>query len=599
MKKRLAILFIVLVIFGIYFSIAEETADVSVDTISQNSEISQVNNAYDCLNDIVDSKNCDDLTTEEKIFALLSVGKCKNELMDDSSNSGECWPKGSCSVKTTSQAILALSNSGSTTDAAEEWLLSKTEFPPELSWFLQIDSNEETLCDIYYNGKDYSTTLKEDKIFTSGAGSCLTLVSGGYWLKISPSCYGDEIKVSCDKSFQTNLLYRKTASSTIYVSEKTNSAAAQGQTIEIVNSSCFSKHSGSCDYEGSLWATLVLRAERGESAVSSFLPYLVALAESNENLLPQAFLYHITAYPAFRDEILSSQKSGKYWEKSSKGKYYDTALALLPFGSETPTQEERTKEWLLDEDVQGENGCWDNGNIVSNGFLLFSLWPKTINLASESSPSCEDSGYYCLSSQSCSGTILSGYDCPGTFACCSTQNTVKTCVERSGTICNSNQICTGTSVEASDISYGQSCCTGGICKIPDTTISECEQNFGECRTSCLSGEEISKDECSSGSVCCVEIEEEAGSYWWLWLLIVLIVLVVLGIIFKSKLKNILGAGKSLSNPSSPSYPSRPISPMARPNPMMRPSQLLAQRRGQENLPASMSEVLDKLKKFKI
>src|SRR3989338_2596395 len=104
MRKEVAILCVLFVISVFAFS------GVYV------SEAEQVDKAYTCLENTVlnhtgvgGSKGCASLSVEDKIFSLLSIGECKNELLTDV-RSGSCWPKlkgqSSCDLETTAKAVL-------------------------------------------------------------------------------------------------------------------------------------------------------------------------------------------------------------------------------------------------------------------------------------------------------------------------------------------------------------------------------------------------------------------------------------------------------------------------------------------------------------
>jgi len=301
--------------------------------------VDEVNDSYACLENKVEG-NCDSLSSEEKIFSLLAIGECKEDVLDDSEDN-ECWPSSGCTIKTTAQAILALDNVNANVEEAKSWLLSQNTIPANIDWYLEIESTEATTCTIVYSDDSYSIEIGADKKINTAAGNCLSLSEtpyADYWLKISPNCYDNEFDVSCDKSFLTTLLYKSASSpTTIYVSDKTSSSSADGITTEKVDFSCF-KQGNTCDYEGSLWATFVMDS-LGED-ISGYLPYLVTMVEDNSQYLPEAFLYLIDPSDTdYRATLLSEQESSKWWSASGD-KYYDTALALLPFQDENPTEKQ-------------------------------------------------------------------------------------------------------------------------------------------------------------------------------------------------------------------------------------------------------------------
>ena len=548
--------------------------------------------AYSCLEDKVKDK-CSTLSTEEKIFSLLTIERCKAEVLAESL-AEECWPSVSCKIKTTAQAILALKHVNTDTLKAESWLLSKKANFMNLEWFLQVDSDEnETSCTATYSGSSYTFTINEDKTIDTSAGNCLR-ADGGYKLKIPSTCYDYEFKISCRDSFRTSLLYKKSTSSTLYVPAKTNSASAEGTTTEKVSASCF-EEGGSCNYEGTLWAAVVLKSKG--HVVSSFIPYLVVMADENEKYIPEAFLYSLTNN--FKTELLAIQQESKFW-LASGDKFYDTAIALLPFQNEQLSEKTGSKDWLAE--VQGEDGCWQ-GNIRNTAFLLYSLWPKK-SAEVPTAKDCEISGYDCMSSAACSdvdGSILTDYTGCELNVCCSKPEELKTCSEQDGEICDSDETCIdGNEVDASDTSGGDFCCVDGECGIQEQ--SECEIAGGSCKSLCSSNEQFKDYLCDSGDCC---VAKEKSNLLLIIILSVLIVLVVLGIIFRKKLKAFfaklkfkIGKGKgkkpAAGGPRFPPTSSQRVYPGAvqrRIFPQARPP-------SRKPLPQKKSEFDDVLKKLK-
>ena len=541
-RSALFSILIISLIFIVPFVIADEVDD-------------KINQAYDCLKKKVND-TCPS-SSEEKIFSLLAVEECKDEVIADSLDN-ECWPSSSCNLKTTAQAVLALNKVGVNVSKATTWLLSRNTVPSGIDWYLEIENtktiSEPYSCTITYPDSSNSITIGLDKKISSiSGGSCLTKSASpytDYFLKVDQSCYNKEFDISCDQDFLTTLLYKKSSEpdSPLYVSDKTSSADATGTTTEKVDFSCF-RQGSTCSYEGSLWAAFVLNS-LGED-ISSYKPYLVTMAEDNPQYLPESFLYLIDSSDTnSRTILLDKQESSKWWDESGD-KYYDTALALLGFQDENPQEKTNSKNWLLDVGVQGADGCWGGGNVRNTAFILYSIWPEYFAGGSGGNggnggtdpPTCEDVEGYCLFETSCSdigGSELSAYSfsCSGTKICCDTSPSSQTCSEIGGEICTSDETCSISTIETLDT---YDCCTGYCESV--AVQSECESEGGTCRDSCASDEEENSDECDYiGEVCCVDkavttdIEDEDKSYWWIWVLLILIVLVVLGIIFRDKLR---------------------------------------------------------------
>ena len=487
-----------------------------------------VDNAYACLEDKIDEKTCDKLSTSEKIFSALATGRCKSALSAEA-DSEDCWPDGNCNIKTTAQALLALDDS-----ATRDWLLNQNGTPSEITWYLQVEPEAKSKCTITYDEDDYSFEITEDKKIDSAAGSCLALTSSQYWFEISSSCSGKEFEISCDESFISSLLFRSDASPTIHVSEKTSSASGGGTTTEEVNSFCFIQ-GGTCDYEGSLWAALVL--DSIEEDISAYLPYLITMAGENENVFSEVFLYALTGYENFRYEIISQQSSNGYWSNSGD-KYYDTALALYPFVYEEFIEKEEARKWLMEQ--QENEGCWNSGNILDTAFILHSIFPKTTSGGGvDVTESCTTLGNYCMSAASCDdseGSVLD-YECSSYYVCCDTQKVQETCEEAGGKICATGKECTGDTLEYYDT---YNCCFDECEEPEETEEYTCELSSGFCEDyECGEGYKQNYEyECEYyGDICCVpELEPIGRISPLLWLLIILITLVILGIVFRNKLK---------------------------------------------------------------
>jgi hypothetical protein len=552
---------------------------LSCFVFAQNTTEDDIDKAYSCLENEIEDKGCNSLSLEEKAFSLLTVGECKSELLDQQDDDGD-WDN---DLRKTAISILALERVGYDTEDAEEWLLSQKEIPEELIWYLEIDTDGASTCEI--NGKDID--IRDDKKISGSAGRCFSLAQSNYWLEIDEDCYDKNFTITCDKDFISTLLYRKGTSSTIHVSSETESAPAEGTTEHSVNAFCFSKNRD-CNYEGSLWATLAL-AKTGRD-VSSFLPYLVAMAEDNEKYFPSAFLYMITDYDEYFSKIIQEQ-TNDYWEitNSLYNKFYDSSLALVALYGLDAEQVEIAKEWLLA--VQGNSGCWHNNNIRDTAFVLYAAWPRQVSVSNGDGGSdidyCEEYDYFCVSPLECSqDDIFDSYYCSGSSVCCRTDAEEETCDEKGGRICSSNQTCTSAPVMASDTS---SCCLGScIEQQPSTT--ECEEQGYGCRYSCLEDEEEKVYSCNSGKVCCAPEEDEGGS-GWIWIIILLLILIgltVLAIIYRDhlkvwffKLKNKLQKkgekkGGSDQGPQGPGKPGpRPPSPPTQPpqRPRFRPRRM--------------------------
>jgi hypothetical protein len=534
--------------------------------IAQEDE--KVDKAYECLEDKVDDK-CEDLSIEEQAFTTLAIGECSSELKDNS-RFDECWPEAGCRLRDTSLALLAYDRVGRSTTEIEDWLLDQKKTPTDLRWFLEIDSDEETTCEISYGSTERSIVIGEDKKINRGAGTCLSLARDSYWLEIADSCYETNFTISCDKDFLTTLLYEKKTGQTIFVSSQTESAPAEGSTEHRVNAFCF-RQGNSCNYEGSLWATLAL-AKAGND-ISSFLPYLIAMEEGNEKYFPSAFLHIITDYDEYFTKVIGEQKDD-YWKikDSPYHQFYDTALGLLSLYGLDAEQAGNAKSYLLE--VQDDNGCWRN-NIRDTAFILYSAWPKSVSAAGGDTDDCETYDYFCTSPLDCAqNDVLDNYVCYGGKVCCETEPAEQTCDEKGGIECTDDQECTGAVVSSSDVA---NCCKGSC--ITKTEEPECEKENFICRYSCFDDEDQKLFDCDGEKICCASGTGGGRSYTWIWILVILIILVALAIIFRTKLKIFLSKlkGKFKKGPSKrrPGFP--PSRPGPRPGPRMMPRRPMGRR----------------------
>jgi len=598
MKKKVFLFGILFLIFILPLILAAEN-DTSV------SDSAKVSKAYECLNKKIDDKKCDNLGFEEKVFSLLATGECKSELVDDGKNE-KCWPKSACTIKSTAQAVIALERTGGDTDEAVDWLLDQKTTPSDLTWYLQIESPEETKCKLSYDNKEYNVVIDENKQISSNAGSCLTLSEGKYWLRVAPSCYEEEFEISCDKRFLTNLLFKQAGSSTIHVSPRTTESSANGMNTEKVESFCLGQNNV-CNYEANLWAAMALKYT--DNNFSSYIPYLITLSEDENNakFIPESFLYYLTGSYDFRNALLTKQMSNKYWDVSGD-KFFDTALALLPIEDE-PTEKTNAKSWLLDSKTLDADGCW-KGSIMSTAFILYSVWPSAYDSGgSVTIEDCETKSGFCISSISCteaSGSKLN-YFCPGMAICCNKDKSLDSCFDQGGEICDSNENCAGgTTVDASDTGSEGICCVRGECVIP-AEQTECAVANGICKLSCADSEESITMSCDSSSdVCCVEKTSSEGSSLWVWILTlgILILLVIFAILFKDKLRAywiaFSGKGKPASAPrggpflppSNSSFPIRGVPPRR-----VLPPSNFPQRSPVARPAGEMEDVLKKLKEM--
>jgi hypothetical protein len=515
-------------------------------------DLAKVQKAYACLKDKIDSKT--DISLQEATFSILASGNNAKAVkkLDDEKNQN-CWPKSSCNLKETSQALLAYKMLGKNIDDVKSYLISKNASATGLNWFLVMDipNRVSSSCTISYSGSQGTLSIGEDMKLSGNPGSCFSVVSSGFWLQVSQSCLDYKFTISCDQDFVTTLLYQESDSDIIFLSSETKGAASSGEVEQSINAKCF-RIGGECDYEGSLWATLAL-SQTGQD-VSSFIPYLAAASSNYPNLFPAAFLYKLTGQDEYYSTISQDQKSSQYWQapNSNYNKFYDTALALLALQGKTALEATNSKSYLLS--VQSSNGCWNNDNLRDTAFLLYTGWPNqqtqgynTNNTGNTTGggggTTCAFGGYYCVpSSLQCvtaGGQTKSEYVCSGASTCCTVAISQQTCSQKSGRICPVGQTCSTSTVPSSD----GSCCLG-TCGIVQDTRSACEIAGGQCFSSCNANEEVGSESCTSSSLLCCKLKSttdstSAFSNTWIIILVILVLLVLLGIVFRNKLRVLL------------------------------------------------------------
>ncbi|MEK6872161.1 MAG: hypothetical protein AABX16_04630 [Nanoarchaeota archaeon] len=517
---------------GIYLLVFLIIFSVILNVYAQ--EQNKVDKAYACFEQSLGNNCADTKSTKQNAFNLMAAAykselqsTCKSALKQKLKDN--CWGEtdtSNCNVKSTALATIALDYVGDKTDNYKNYLLSKHITAAGLTWYLEIDANNKTDCDI--NGK--KITLDENKKIIGTPPAGLAKAYNDYWFEIKDTA--KNYSVTCDKSFLTALIYQKPNENTFHISSDTKSASEFDTVTEKVNSYCFSAGT-TCDYEATLWAALAL-ARTGEE-ITAYLPYLSAMADKTENkkYLPPSFLYILTNADDYYSQLIALQKNSNYWDES-KDKLYDTALALFALNKVGTDEIDRAKNYLLS--IQQENGCWQ----TETAFILHAAWPKnpTGGTGSGSSLSqCEDFDHYCLSIGQCNfADALNNFYCPSSSqVCCSKDFKEQTCLQKGGIICNQDEQCIGDNAPAADT--GQ-CCIGS-CIVVDTE-PECETQGYICKSQCDKNTEEEKvtlsNSCTFGDVCCAKIPIEQSSYLLWILLIILIILTLLAIFFRNQLK---------------------------------------------------------------
>ncbi|MGV8152132.1 MAG: hypothetical protein ACP5OG_03550 [Candidatus Nanoarchaeia archaeon] len=503
MKKRIVFPVFLIIILGILL--------VSSATLNTEQKQERVEDGYDCLKEKVGS-NCASSNSNAAAFNLLALShdssyksKCTKALLNKKSGTSEktCWPETSsagCNLKSTALASIALKSVGESKAAYTNWILSKKKISTELDWYLEIESNSDTIeCTISEDSQPKQTFyIGSDKRITSAssASGCFTPAVGNYFLQISKteSCYAKNFTISCNDSFISTLFYLK--DNIFYISSETHQGSLSQSTDEKISSYCLVSSGSNCDYEGTLWGALALAVSRKE--YYDLVPYLIVAKDENTKYLPSAFLYMLTGSTDFLNEFTIGESKPKStgteigaWKVSATNKaLYDTSIALLALQGVDSESSQKTNalNYLFNiQDMSSDTkGCFNAGNTVEDtAFALFSAWPRT------------SLSFDCTSD--CSQKTCGDDGCGGSCGSCS-----------SGKHCDNNECLDGAECldECTDNEIGQTKCFGKVLKVCGEFDSDSCNDYGNastCSVACRSGEcsNVALESCVSKGFYCV------------------------------------------------------------------------------------------------
>lgn len=551
-KEGILLAFVMILSLLVFVSAADNSTNTTTSNNTTTNSTTNVvlntenfDDSFVCLENALKSDCSGASTVQELSLAVLAStsvsDKCLVKLKDKKTSSN-CWGEaGKCSVKDTAMAILALNHAGEKTDLSESWLLSKNLTSTDLIWYLQEDSKEKTECRFSYDANNYNLQVYENKKVSGAAGSCLPLASGSFWLQVSPTCYDRNFSVTCDKDFIATLLYQQKNSPTLYVLSDTAFAQKFGTITLSPRSFCFGD-SGVCNYEASAWAALALL--RTNHNIDNFVPYLIAMEETNKQYLPKAFSYIITEQNEYAFQLIEQKGAlNDFWQAdgSAYGKFYDSALAYLSISGISSDVDNKLREWF--QFSRNKNGCWDLNSrslVRDTAMVLWALEGKSfIGSNGEVLPTtrCTEAGFFCMTSGECvlGNDVSDNYFCESmTRDTCCTDSNLKSCVsELNGTVCRTGFVCDGGSQDAKE----GSCCLGECIEEPVGT--ECDAEGFFCKDSCSSNQEEKDFSCDNTGVCCGSATKKSGTEVnWILILIILILIVLgfIGWIYRENLK---------------------------------------------------------------
>ncbi len=515
----------------------------AADNTSTNSKELNFDKGFVCLESQLKEDCSGAKTIEELSFSIMAspanLAKVCLEKLKGKRLLGECFGDTKCNVKDTALAILALNHAGEDTAKEVAWLISKNQSATDLIWYLQQNSDEKAECTISYDKEpsEFSITAYENKKLSNDAGSCLDLAFGSYWLKISPSCYDQTYNVECDQAFSATLFYKQKNSKVYYILDNTPVSPALGKISISPKSFCFGDNLN-CDYESTAWASVAL-LKTGNS-IEEYLPYLIAVEDTNKNYLPKAFNYMLTEEKTYAQDLIKEKGALKnYWlGESTNSKYYDTALAYLAISGFDKETDKGVRDWFGFS--QDKTGCWGENNLKVRDTAI-TLWAlENRNFVGGSTggdlpPRCESAGFYCIQKTACdSDKVLGNYWCNGLessgIVCCEEGLNCES--DLKGEICETGYSCditTESSVEGE-------CCTG-TCLETVEEETDCSIEDGICKSSCSKNEDSINEDCGDFSLTCC-VEKESSNLWWILLLIILILLTLgaIGWIYRKKIK---------------------------------------------------------------
>ena len=171
---------------GIYLLVFLIIFSVILNVYAQ--EQNKVDKAYACFEQSLGNNCADTKSTKQNAFNLMAAAykselqsTCKSALKQKLKDN--CWGEtdtSNCNVKSTALATIALDYVGDKTDNYKNYLLSKHITAAGLTWYLEIDANNKTDCDI--NGK--KITLDENKKIIGTPPAGLAKAYNDYWFEI-------------------------------------------------------------------------------------------------------------------------------------------------------------------------------------------------------------------------------------------------------------------------------------------------------------------------------------------------------------------------------------------------------------------------------
>jgi len=266
--------------------------------------------------------------------------------------------------------------------------------PYSVDWNMQIDSSGKAVCTIAYGTGTYSTTLNDDKTLTRSAGTCLTLSSDKYWLKVTKTkdCVEKIYNITCDNDFIVSLLYLENGIYNVPVNTFSGSNN-ETVTVDIIASTPSVTPNNDCQ--------------------EVYNDFCRTSCYDTEDQVNYSCISGVCCAP--HEEAVSCTTVADCKKQACNGDY---------------VTDENGKTGRCE--YQTELTCNDEFDNDADGFTDYS--------DTDCSKTCADkNGQICNSDETCSGDTVKAFD---TAECCiGTCKATPTCAEQSGFQCENGQDC--------------------------------------------------------------------------------------------------------------------------------------------------------------
>ena len=272
-----------------------------------------------------------------------------------------CWPKGSCDVKTTAFATLALGSSGQDVSKEKKWLVdSQIATTAAGTFYLQVISGTEGSCEATCVGTSIKRTVKANSDWVDANTIC-----SGITTSLSKS-----IEVDCTNlgNAIVSLLYNVKAadgSDTYYIVGESHETKS---TLNTQNS-CFPAKRGetSCNYDAGEFASWVLHELNKEDIYA--LNYL--RGNIRASVIDNSLLYLITQNAVYSDWLKQQQKPSGSFQDDVKG----TAFATLALKQSTADFGSYNNATIWLQKKRSSDYSWNN-DIFNTAIVLLALHGK-------------------------------------------------------------------------------------------------------------------------------------------------------------------------------------------------------------------------------